>query len=193
MKNNFALLFIGVFLLSIVSAAIAEEVILERPSFSASQTMTTAAEVEAIDYETRVVTLRRIDGEEITFTAGDEVRNLAQVAVGDVLLAEYIETVSIEVMANEGMEAAAAGASAMARAEEGEMPGFAAMDTAVMTATVEEINIENNTFKLKQADGSINEYVARNPDNLKRAKVGDLVVTTVSTAVAISVEKQAAE
>jgi hypothetical protein len=193
MKNNFALLFIGVFLLSTVSAAIAEEAILERPSFSASQTMTTAAEVEAIDHETRVVTLRRVDGEEITFTAGDEVRNLAQVAVGDVLFAEYIETISIEVMANEGMEAAAAGASAVARAEEGEMPGLAAMDTVVMAATVEEINIENNTFKLKDADGSINEYVARNPDNLKRAKVGDLVVTTVTTAVAISVEKQAAE
>ena len=88
MKNNFALLFIGVFLLSTVRAAIAEEAMLERPSFSASQTMTTAAEVEAIDHETRVVTLRRVDGEEITFTAGDEVRNLAQVAVGDVLFAE---------------------------------------------------------------------------------------------------------
>ncbi len=193
MKITFATLVIGYLLATAATTAIADEAILDRPSFSASQTMTTAAEVEAIDYETRVVTLRRIDGEEITFTAGDEVRNLAQVAVGDVLLAEYIETISIEVMANEGMEATAAGASAMARAEEGEMPGFAAMDTAVMAATVEEINIENNTFKLKEADGSINEYVARNPDNLKRAKVGDLVVTTVSTAVAISVEKQAAE
>ncbi len=193
MKITFATLVIGYLLATAATTAIADEAILDRPSFSASQTMTTAAEVEAIDYETRVVTLRRIDGEEITFTAGDEVRNLAQVAVGDVLLAEYIETISIEVMANEGMEAAAAGASAMAPAEEGEMPGFAAMDTAVMAATVEEINIENNTFKLKEADGSINEYVARNPDNLKRAKVGDLVVTTVSTAVAISVEKQAAE
>lgn len=193
MKNKIVLLLTGVFIASIVTPAIAGETILERPSFSASQTMTTAAEVEAINHETRVVTLRRIDGEEITFTAGDEVRNLAQVAVGDMLLAEYIETISIEVMANEGMGAAAAGASAMARTEEGEMPGFAAMDTAVTVATVEAIDIENNTFKLKEVDGSINQYVARNPDNLKRAKVGDLVVTTVSTAVAISVEKQAVE
>ena len=81
----------------------------------------------------------------------------------------------------------------MARAEEGEMPGFAAMDATVVTATVEEINLEKNTFKLKEVDGTINEYAARNPDNLRRAKVGDLVVITVSTAVAIAVEKQAAE
>lgn len=81
----------------------------------------------------------------------------------------------------------------MARTEKGEMPGFAAMDATVVTSTVEEINLEKNTFKLKEADGTINEYAARNPDNLRRAKVGDLVVTTVSTAVAMAVEKQAAE
>ena len=193
MKNTFALLSTAVLFVLNVSAAIADEAILERPSFSASQTMTAVAEVEAIDYETRVVSLRRSDGEEIVFTANDEVRNLEQVVVGDVLVAEYIETISIEVVANEGMEASEMGTAAMARTEKGQMPGFAAMDTVVVTSTVEEINIESNTFKLKEVDGSINEYVARNPDNLKRAKVGDLVITTVSKAVAISVEKKAAE
>jgi len=165
----------------------------EKPSFSASQSMTVTALVEAIDHETRVVTVRKPDGEAITFTASDEVRNLAQVSVGDYLVAEYVETVSIEVMANDGMEAEAAEASAMARTEEGEMPGFAAMDAMVVAATVEEINLETNTFKLKEPDGSINEYRARNPENLKRAAVGDLVVTTVTASVAIVVEEQPAE
>ena len=58
---------------------------------------------------------------------------------------------------------------------------------------VEEINIEANTFKLKGPDGVINEYVARNPENLKRAVVGDLVVITITEAVAIVVEHQTAE
>jgi hypothetical protein len=78
--------------------------------------------------------------------------------------------------------------AAAARTEEGEMPGFAAIDTQIATATVEEINIEANTFKLKGVDGMVNEYVARNPENLKRAKVGDLVIMTVTNAVAIAVE-----
>lgn len=193
MKNTFALVFGGALFASFATIATADETMLERPSFSASQTMTTSAEVEAVDYETRVVTLRRADGEEIVFTAGEEVRNLEQVVVGDMLVAEYIETVSIEVVANDGTEASEASSGATARAEKGEMPGYAAMDTTVVTATVEEINIEANTFKLKEADGSIHEYVARNPDNLTRAKVGDLVITTVSTAVAIAVEKKTAE
>jgi len=170
-----------------------EDAMMDKPSFAASQTMTISAVVEAIDHETRVVTVRKPDGEALTFTASEEARNLDQVKVGDVLTAEYTESVSIEVMANDGMEADMAEASAMARTKKGEMPGFAAMDATVITATVEEINLEMNTFKLKGPDGSVNEYVARNPENLKRAAVGDLVVITVTESVAITVEAQPAE
>jgi len=166
---------------------------MDKPSFAASQSMVVSALVEAVDQETRVVTLRKSNGEAITFTAGDDVRNLAQVSVGDHLIAEYVETVSIEVMAADGLEADAAEVAAMARAEEGQMPGFAAMDAMVVTATVEEINIELNTFKLKGPDGVISEYTARNPQNLKRSAVGDLVVMTVTSAVAIVVEEKPAE
>ena len=95
-------------------------------------------------------------------------------------------------MPNEGLEPEVAMADAVARTEEGEMPGVAAMEATVITATVEDINIEANTFKLKYADGSVNEYVARNPDNLKRSKVGDLVVITATSAVALVVEHQEA-
>jgi hypothetical protein len=34
----------------------------------------------------------------------------------------------------------------------------------------------------------VNEYVARNPENLKRAEVGDLVIITVTEAIAMTVE-----
>ncbi len=170
-----------------------EDVMVEKPSFSASQSMTISAVVEAIDHETRVVTLRKPDGEAITFTASDEARNLGQVEVGDTLIAEYTETFSIVVIENEGMEANEAEVSAMARTDEGEMPGFAAMEARVITATVEEINLEMNTFKLKGPDGTVNEYVARNPENLKRAAVGDLVVISITESIAITVESQPAE
>ena len=170
-----------------------EDSIVEKPSFSASQTMTVSAVVEAIDHETRVVTVRKPDGEAITFTASDEARNLDQVKVGDALIAAYKETVSIAVMANERIEADDATASAMARSDEGEMPGLAAMEASVTTATVEEINLELNTFKLKWPNGAVNEYAARNPENLKRAAVGDLVVISVTEAIALTVERQAVE
>lgn len=170
-----------------------EEVVMDKPSFYASQTETVTAVVTAIDHETRVVTVRRTDGEEITFTASEEARNLDQVSVGDILMAEYQSTVSIEVIANDGMEPDAMMASAMARTEKGQMPGIAAMDATVVVATVEEINLEMNTFKLKGPDGEVTEFVARNPDNLRRSAVGDLVVITTTEAIALTVEKQPAE
>ena len=193
MKNIKYIPIVALLLTTTAVLAANDDAMMDKPSFAASQTMTISAVVEAIDHETRVVTVRKPDGEALTFTASEEARNLDQVKVGDVLTAEYTESVSIEVMANDGMEADMAEASAMARTKKGEMPGFAAMDATVITATVEEINLEMNTFKLKGPDGSVNEYVARNPDNLKRAAVGDLVVITVTESVAITVEAQPAE
>ena len=173
---------------SLLSVAWAQEAEMERPSMSTSRSMTVSAVVEAIDHETRVVTVRKADGEEITFTASEEARNLDQVTVGDVLLAVYVETLSIEVLANDGMEPEAVAGAAMARTKEGEMPGLAAMEQAVITAVVEEINLENNTFKLREPDGSVNEYVAMNPENLKMAEVGDVVVIEITETIAAMVE-----
>ena len=170
-----------------------DEAEMDRPSMYVSQTVMVSAEVTAIDHETRVVTVLKDNGESLTFTVSEEARNLGQVDVGDILMAEYEETLSIQVMANEGYEPEVMMADAMVRTEEGEMPGGAALETTVITATVEDINIEANTFKLKMPDGMVNEYVARDPENLKRSKVGDLVVITATTAVAIVVEEQAAE
>ena len=192
--KNIKYLLVAVLTLSMTAAvAGSHEAELDRPSFAAQQTMVVTAVVEAIDHETRVVTVRRDDGEELTFTASEEARNLDQVSVGDVLVAEFVETITIEVLPGDGLGPDGAEAAAMARTKEGEMPGVAAMDSTVVISTVEDINIEANTFKLKGPDGVVTEYVARNPDNLKRSKVGDLVVITDTVAMAIMVEKAPAE
>ena len=47
--------------------------------------------------------------------------------------------------------------------------------------------------RLKGPDGVVEEYTAMNPENLKRAVVGDLVIMTLTEAVAISVEAAAVE
>ena len=165
----------------------------DKPSMSASQTITMSAVVEAINHETREVTLRGPEGNTETVFVSEEARNLDQVSAGDIVMAEYVESISIEVFANDGMEPGVGELAIAGRSEKGEMPGAAMMDTVVVTATVEEINIEANTFKLKGPDGAIEEYTARNPENLKKADVGDLVVITFTEAIALSVEKTAVE
>ena len=157
-------------------------------SIFTSQSAQITAVVEAIDHETREVKLRGSEGNAVVITASEEARNLAQVKVGDIVSAEVIQSMRIEVFANDGMEPGRGEIAALGRTAEGEMPGAVAIDTQIITATVEEINIEANTFKLKGPDGTVNEFVARNPENLKKASVGDLVVITYTEAMAISVE-----
>jgi hypothetical protein len=170
-----------------------DEMAQEKPSMYSSETITVTAVVEAINHETREVTLRKNNGEVITFTASEEARNLPQVGVGDIVSANLTQSVSIEVMEDDGKGPRVAELGAMDRTDEGAMPGGAVISATVVVASVEEINIEANTFKLLGPDGVVNEYTARNPENLKRASVGDLVVITVAESMAISVEKVPAQ
>jgi hypothetical protein len=165
----------------------------DKPSISTSQTVVVTAVVEAINHETRDVTLRGPEGKSVSFVASEEARNLDQVQVGDTVIAEYKQDLSIEVLAGDGAEPGVGGLSAMTRTAEGEMPGLAGVNSTVVTASVEEINLEANTFKLKGPNGQINEYVAQDPENLRKAAVGDLVVITYTEAVAITVQKTEAE
>ena len=165
----------------------------DKPSLYTSETATITALVVAIDHQTREVTLRGPEGNTMTFTASEDARNLDQVNVGDTVTAQYEESLSIEVVANDGSAPGAGEMAAMGRSEKGEMPAATAINSKVVTATVEEINLENNTFKLKGPSGEVHEYVARNPENLKKAEVGDLVVITYTEAVALSVEKTSGE
>ena len=193
--NNLKYAAIAAAFLSFAGVSIAEEQAeMERPYMFTSTTSRVTAVVEAINHETREVTVKKSDGEVVTFIASEEARNLDQVAVGDIVNAEYVQTMSVEVLANEGHdEPAAGGLAVVGRTEKGDMPGMEAINSQIVTATVEEINIEANTFKLKGPDGEINEFTARNPENLKRAAVGDLVVITVTDSVAVAVTKGAAE
>ncbi|MCF6264910.1 MAG: hypothetical protein L3J24_15160 [Xanthomonadales bacterium] len=165
----------------------------DKPAISATQKVLLTATVEAINHETRAVSLRGPEGSIVEIVASEDIRNLNQVSVGDSLNIEYVQSISIEVVAAVDAEAGIAVIAAEVRSDEGEMPGVAALEAIVINAVVEEINLEENTFKLKGADGEVTEFTARDPENLKKAVVGDLVVITLTEAVAITVEHKTEE
>ncbi len=74
-------------------AVAAEET--EMPGKATMGAAATMATVQSIDQTTREVTLRYPDGSVSTFVAGDEVRNLAQVKNGDVVLMEYFAGLAV--------------------------------------------------------------------------------------------------
>lgn len=163
-------------------------------TFSASRTDTFSAQVTAINHETREVTLTGSNGESATFTASDAVRNLAQVQAGDLVVAEIYEEINASVYPNpDQLEPGVGEIAGVAAAELGQMPGAVAQDTMVVTAVVEAIDLEANTYTLRGPDGSVKTFEAMDPENLKKGAVGDLVVFSVTQAMGILVEHPGAE
>ena len=171
-----------------------EEVVAsEKPSFSATRTMQVTTVVDAVDREVRTITLKGPEGNTRTIKAREDSNNIDQIVVGDLVNVEFVQHMSIEVFANDGMEPGSGTMAATAVNKEGETPAGMEMITSVTTATVEDINIEANTFKLKWPGGEIKEYEAQDPENLKKAEVGDLVVTTYTEAIALYMNEVPAE
>jgi len=162
-------------------------------SITASQSETATVIVEAVDYESREVTVREPDGKISSFVAPEEVRNLAQVKAGDEIIAEYTVNMTIDVIDEQASVPTESEFFAVGTAEEGLKPGITQFDSYVVTAKVEEIDLEANTLKLRWPDGMLEEYTARDPGKLEMAVVGDLVVITRTETVSISVEDTGGE
>jgi len=177
-------------LMLVSPALLAETETMDKPSIATSQVVTMSAQIIALDKENRLATLKGPQGNERTIELGPEVKRLDEFEVGDVVVAEYLQELVIEgVAAQEGEEPGEGAIGAAARAPETERPGMIATETRVKTARVADINIEENTFKLDWGKGDVQQYVARDPENLKRAEVGDMVIVAFTEALALQLQQ----
>jgi hypothetical protein len=172
------------------NAPSAEEIATEvvKPSVKSERTVTVVATVEAIDLEKRVVTLKGPKGKVFDIMAGDEVRNLAQVKVGDEVAVKYHESVAIDVRRPGKMPAGTKVAVVEERAKLGEKPAGIMSGSITVTATVEEIDAKNNRVTLKGSDGKSIFVAVKDPRSLDNVAIGDEVVITLTKSLAISVE-----
>lgn len=165
----------------------------EKPEIIEGIMTTVEATVEAVDQKTRKVTLKDSAGKSVTIEVGEEVKNLPQVEVGDLVTVEYLETVAIKVFAEGEIEAGAAATAAVASAEAGQKPAGVVMEEVVVVTTIEAIDKEQDLVTLKSAEGKSKTVKVRNPENLEKVQVGDKVMITYTTAMAISVTEKASQ
>lgn len=160
-----------------------------KPYFEATEKVTVQSTVIGLDKTTRLVTLRGEAGDTLSLTAGPEVKNFAQIRVGDVVKTSYTERLTITVEAAGAPEVVTE--TTTGAAKQGEMPKGSVTERTQYKAQITAIDLKNGTATLKGHDGD--EFIVSPlyPENLKKVKVGELVVFTTTETVAVSVEKVA--
>lgn len=146
------------------------------------------ATVQAIDLKTRMVTLKGPEGDEFTVHADERVKNLPQVKKGDLVQATYYESLAYEVKKPGQAAPGVAVAEDVATAKPGEKPAGMGARAIVVTSTIQALDKKKGTVTLKAPDGTLTTVKVKNPANLEKVAVGDLVEITYTEALAIAVE-----
>lgn len=148
-------------------------------------------EVTKIDAATRTVTLKNKDGE-TSIVAGPEVKNFAEIKVGDHFDVVYELAVAIELVKvkNSGVTGEQVTTST-ATAPQGDKPGMITTKTVTATANVEAIDAAKNIVSLKGPQGNIFKVKVKNPDLMKDIAVNDQVKVVYTEAIAAVVSAPA--
>jgi hypothetical protein len=148
------------------------------------------ATVDAIDLATRTVTVSDGAGNEYVVEAGPEVRNLAQVEVGDDVVVSYYSALAAAFKkpgeAAPGVQVDAAAA----RAPAGERPAAATGKRVTATIVIDSVDAAENTVTFTGPNGLRTVLVesSAGQEFIKQLKKGDEVELTYTEALAISVE-----
>jgi hypothetical protein len=153
---------------------------------TAAQTVKLTATITAIDAATRSITLKGPQGKEVTVTAGPEVKNFAQMKVGDQVNAAYIEALTLELKKGGGKATARTEQAGAAAAKPGERPAGLVGRQVTVVADVIDVDAATQTVTLRGPQRTV-ELKVRDPEQFKLVAKGDQVEATYTEAVAIEV------
>ena len=148
-------------------------------------------EVTKIDAATRTVTLKNQDGE-TSIVAGPEVKNFAEIKVGDRFDVVYEMAIAVELVKIKNPSAVGEQVStSTVTAPQGDKPGMITTNTVTATANVEAIDTAKNIVSLKGPQGNIFKVKVKNTDLLKDIAVNDQVKVVYTEAIAAVVNAPA--
>lgn len=154
-----------------------------------------SATVQAIDVDTRMVVLRsNEDGAEFALLVPPDVRNLAQVKVGDRVVTRYHESLGAELRKRgdgSGDTQAPAVSTTAARGADGAKPSVTSSTQTSQTVRITNVDTKNNIVSFYGSDGLARVLPVRSPQGqefIAQLKAGDEVELTYTEAVAMSVE-----
>lgn len=157
-------------------------------AMGAQEVSSVTATVAEIDYDTRRAVLKMPDGKMLPIAVGPEAYNFDQVKAGDLVDITYTQSIAIMLEKDPGGEAGVTASSGMERAPKGQKPEGTAYQTMDVRAKVVGIDSKTRTVDLSGPDGKeFPVIVDDSVPNFENIKVGDVVLTRYTEAVAISV------
>jgi hypothetical protein len=147
-----------------------------------------SAQVVAINKGSRTLSLKGPQGNVVDVVAGDEVKNFAQIKVGDLVVVRAVQALSLELQKVKSGASGISQQGAAVKAKPGARPAAAAGREITAIAQVMAVDPKASTITLKGPRGNEVMLDVQNPDHFKVVKVGDEVLVNYTEAVAISVE-----
>jgi hypothetical protein len=138
--------------------------------------------------KTRKVTLKDKDDNVVDLIVDERAKNLAQVKVGDQVVAKYYESVVVQ-LENPDTPTGVTTSETSTEAKLGEKPSGTQSKQVTVVATIEAIDPNKTFIVLKGPEGKSQKFQVQDPKNLEQVKVGDQLSITYTLALAISVEK----
>jgi Cu/Ag efflux protein CusF len=146
--------------------------------------------VEAVDKATRQVSIKGPKGNVNTVTAGPDVRNFDQIKVGDQVIVQYLEAVSLTLKKDGKELRSRTDTTDSARAAAGDKPAGIVARQVEVIADVIAVDAKTQVVTLR-GPKQVVELKVRDPEQFKLIKVGDQIQAVFTEAVAMSVEPAA--
>ena len=174
------------------SLALAQEPAAAPQGEAVMEARSVSATVKSVDQATRQVVLTTEDGQETSFVASEEVRNLPQLKAGDTVTVTYAEALAYEVKKG-GTAVAAVTEVVGGRAEPGAKPAGALAQQTTLTVLITAIDKAVPSVTFKAANGETRTIKVLRPEKLEGVAVGDTVEVTYTEAIAVKVTETPAK
>ena len=174
------------------SLALAQEPAAAPQGEAVMEARSVSATVKSVDQATRQVVLTTEDGQETSFIASEEVRNLPQLKAGDTVTVTYAEALAYEVRKG-GTAVAAVTEVVGGRAEPGAKPAGALAQQTTLTVLITAIDKAVPSVTFKAANGETRTIKVLRPEKLEGVSVGDTVEVTYTEAMAVKVTETPAK
>ncbi len=149
------------------------------------------AAVEAVNPDTREVTLKGPLGNTVTFTADSRVKRLSEVKVGDLVRADYYLSLAAELRkpTPEEEKEPFVVLGALAKAPAGTSPAAGGLRQFRVVTTIEGLDRPTETITVKGPGGRYFTTRVADPARLTQMRIGETIVVTCTEALGVSLEK----